>query len=999
MCAHRLLNLPTIALLALLMHCEFATNLFAQPDFETAVRPIFKQHCVSCHGKDKQESGLRLDSRKRAMMGSDGKAIVPRDLDSSVIWQRVNETDPEQRMPPKGNPLSKQELDTIRAWIESGAEWPETQEDRDLEKDARFEHWAWQPIKSPSLPMVRGKNWVRGPIDSFVLASIESHGLSPSAEADKRTLIRRLYLDLLGLPPSYEEVERFLNDTKPDAYERLLESLLASPHYGERWARHWLDIAHYADTHGFERDQKREHAWRYRDYVINAFNRDKPYDQFLKEQIAGDALNPNDPQHIIATGFLAAGPWDFVGQAETPSPVIKRLARADDLDDMVTQVLTASSAVTINCARCHDHKLDPISQREYYSLWAAFAGAKRANRVADPGLAAAWEDQKKVLERSIEAIKKEIAELQSDRLNLADIVGGGNGKGSGTKRNGIHVLTGKPQLEMLGYLDNVVANQFHDVDGPWIDGVFVPDGSDQAGIVFSSTGLRTKAIPPTEKHAWDAIRNGLVNQQKSSRIGDVDYDSEGHSLIGLHANAAITLDLQAFRDALKQQELIFQSDIGYGGRPDPVGDQSADVRLLLDGEQVFLAEKLNPNSARISIKIPIPASAHFLTLVSTDAGNDIGFDQVFFADPSIGVRSAINAETQSQLDRLQFQLDKETTALKQPPEFPQVYAIQSESPPAVSILKRGSPEQPGDEVDPISLACLSPRLQPSPLNGESDAARRLKVAEWLTSRDHPTMRRVIVNRLWQHHFGVGIVDTPSDFGLGGSKPSHPELLDWLAMELLRNDYSLKALHWHICSSSTYRQVSQVNNSSAAKIDGSNRLLWRQNSRRVDAETLRDSVLAVTSSLSSSMYGPGFQDFDYQEEYAPIYEYVVPNRPELWKRSIYRFVVRTTPHPFLTPLDCPNPANLSPTRNTTTTAVQSLALWNNGFILSQSRLLGEQIERESLPVDEQIRRVFTAVLARSPSRNEIIGARELLKNRGLDELGRALINSNEFSMVD
>ncbi len=320
-------------------------------------------------------------------------------------------------MPPEGDPLTEAQIELLQRWLEAIAANPDHPLE-DVPKDDRRLHWAWQPVRAPDVPKVSNLEWCNNSIDRFILHRLEQAGLQPSPQADRRTLIRRLSIDLLGLPPTFEEVEQFVEDPDEHAYEHLVDRLLASPRYAERWAQHWLDIAHYADTHGFERDQKREHAWRYRDYVIRALGEDKPYDQFLIEQIAGDALQPATSDSIIATGFLSAGPWDFVGQMETPSPVIKRLARADDLDDMVTQVMAATCAMTVNCARCHDHKLDPISQREYYRLWAVFAGTKRGDRIADPAEENRIKEQRLKLEAELQKIRKELHQKEFPGIDL-----------------------------------------------------------------------------------------------------------------------------------------------------------------------------------------------------------------------------------------------------------------------------------------------------------------------------------------------------------------------------------------------------------------------------------------------------------------------------------------------------------------------------------------------------------------------------------------------------
>ena len=970
-------------------------------DFEKDIRPVLRERCVECHGAKKQKGALRLDARAFAFKGGENGAVfVARKSAESHLIQRVTSTDPDEVMPSKGERLSTAQIAALREWIDAGAVWPETDEDRRIARDARLEHWAWRP---PAAEIRIPKSEARNPIDAFIAAQLAEKNLAPSSEADARTLCRRLYFDLLGLPPTPEEVEKFVADSSHDShssYENLVDRLLASPHYGERWARHWLDIAHYADTHGFERDQRRDNAWRYRDWVIHALNVDMPYDQFLREQIAGDVLRPDDPDAVIATGFLAAGPWDFVGQAETPSPVLKRLARADDLDDMVTQVMTAACGVTVNCARCHDHKLDPISQREYYALWAVFAGVKRGDRDVDAAASRRLAEEKTRLQNEAAAAKTQLARMENHGLDLADIVGGGDGTGSGKKGGGINLETGKPQDGAFARIAPK-ANTFVAVDGDFVDGVVLPNGDGGVEVPISTTGLKVRGIPKTSGEGWDAIRNGPINPQGTTKIGDVDFAAAGHSLLGLHANAAITFDLVPIRAALKTGALHFRASVGYGGRPE--NETNADARVFVDGEPAFTAERLGPRSGPLSVNVLLPEGARFLTLMSTDGSDgDIGFDQIFYGDPRIAAAAppAFTAKETADAERLRARLAELEQQLTSQPEPAKVYAVVSETPAPVQVLKRGDPEHPGEEVAPGALACIA-ALQPALADAQSpEGVRRRALAEWIAAPANPLTRRVIVNRLWHHHFGTGLVDTPSDFGFGGGKPSHPELLDWLAEEFAARGWSLKAMHRLICTSATYRQRSDVRNENAAQIDAGNRLLWRMNPRRLDAESLHDAVLAVSGKLNVEMFGPGYRDFDYAEEYAPVYKYITPDQPELWRRSIYRFVVRTTPQQFMTTLDCPNSANLTPARNVTTTALQSLALLNNDFMQLQSDCFSQRATADAGgEIPAQITRAFALAFGRKPDAAELAAASALVKFHGLAQLCRMLLNADEFIYVD
>lgn len=967
-------------------------------DFERDIRPLLVDHCVTCHGPTTHKSGLRLDARSLAFAGGDsGPIIKPGDSATSELVRRIASTD-DDAMPPEGERLTAQQIELMTRWVAEGANWPETDADRAAAVDKRLEHWAWQPLRHVLPP--QGGN-VDHPIDAFIDAKLREKGLSRSPEADRRTLIRRLSFDLLGMPPSFEEVAAFEADDQPLAYERLVERLLASPRYGERQARHWLDIAHYADTHGFERDQIRENAWRYRDYVIKAFNADKPYGRFLAEQVAGDAIAPENPDAVIATGFLSAGPWDFVGQAETPSPTLKRAARADDLDDMVAQVMTATCGVTIHCARCHDHKLDPISQREYYSLTAVFAGVTRGDRDVTPGETESINNRRATLQQEIAKLRSDLARLRKTSPNLADIVGGGSGYGEGRRDWGIDHKTGKLTLEKRGNVDGL-ANQFQTAEHPLIDGVFVPNGADGTKVVISSTGLAVTDLPKTSGVAWDVVRYGPVNAQKTSKIDDIDYAVNPHSEIGIHANAGITFDLQPIREVTGATEFIFDTVVGYGGRPDNLDAVWADARIYCDGELAWEHRHLGPKSST-RLKLPISAKARFLTLVATDGGNDIGFDQVFFGDPTlriVGEVRNLSPEEREQTEDIEQQITAKQQSLdKLPSKTERVYATVSQSPPKSYVFKRGNPEAPLDEVSPGTIGCVKVAPFGNSFAIDDESSRRRALAMWLTDPSNPLPWRVMANRMWQHHFGVGMVDTPSDFGLGGGLPTHPELLDWLAGELLSNDGSIKHLQRVVCTSATYRQKS-THHTDGDALDSSNRLLWRMNPRRIEGEALRDAVLFASGCLNQQFGGPGFRDFDYEEEYAPVYKYITPDRPELWRRSIYRFVVRTTTHRFLAALDCPDPASLTPTRNTTTTVVQSLALLNNDFMLDQAGRMSQRIDAE-MPGDQpqQIERAFANAFGRAPSQGEKAAATRLMGTSGLKELCRILLNANEFVYVD
>ena len=983
--------------------CLLAGAGLSATNFDREIRPLLQDHCVECHGENKQKGELRLDAKSFAFKGGhDGPAIVAGKLDQSPLFKRIISTDADERMPPKGDPLTPVQIAAIKSWIESGAGWPENAVDKAAAIDKRLQHWSVQPIRQ-SFP----KN---ASIDEFIEVTLQENGLHMSPPADARTLTRRLHFDLLGLPPSDIPDSPDLSE---QAYKSLVDSLLASPHYGERWARHWLDIAHYADTHGFERDKLRPDAWRYRDYVIDSLNADKPYDQFLREQVAGDVIAPNDPQSVIATGFLAAGPYDFVGQVETKSDILKRASRALDLDDMSTQTLTATMAMTVNCARCHDHKLDPITQEEYYRLWAVFTGVKRGERDADPSKAQGIAAEKERLTKELVQTRAQISKLAGEGLDLADMIGGGDGRGTGVKDRGIHLRTGNLTTEKFGYHRDIQSNRLQRIEYPGdpkdalrlVQYVFVPDGRMPVPVAYKQ---EVKGVPATSGHSWDIVRNGPLNAQRTTKIGGTDYATKGHSLLGMHANSGITFDLAKIRQSSGLAQMRLTGVVGFGAAA-PAAASRAGFTVFVDADMKLQKLRLRKDES-LTLDLEIPAKAKTLTLIVTDGGDGISSDLLFIGDARLSAdvnQITLAAADEAKLKQLRAQAKKLEAQLKALPVVPKVFAIVSEeNPTVIQVQRRGNPEDPQQVVTPGAFAWAKHAPHDFGDNTTPEGQRRLALANWITHPNNPLTSRVIVNRLWHHHFGQGLVTTPSDFGLGGDKPSHPELLDFLARELMTHGWSLKHIHKLIVMSKTYRQESRRGALQAPSavanrrsVDSANRLLWRQNPRRLDAESLHDAVLSVSGKLNPEMGGPGYRDFNYTEAYAPIYDYITPDKPELWRRSIYRFIVRTTPHEFMTTLDCPDPANFTPARAQTTTALQALTLSNNEFMLQQARHLATRIESETDSRDAAIRRAFTLCFQRSPTGEELAASTLLVTEQSLFALCRMLINANEFVYID
>ncbi|MDX2031530.1 MAG: DUF1553 domain-containing protein [Blastocatellia bacterium] len=800
----------------------------AQISFERQIRPIFAARCVGCHGEKKQSGGLRLDAKAPALRGGQsGPAIVPGRAAESRLMQRVAAANDDERMPPAGERLAAAEVALLRAWIDAGAEWPETAADRAASRETGPAHWAWQPVRRPATP--QGRN----PIDGFISARLARAGLAMSPEADRRTLIRRLSFDLLGLPPTPERVRQFIDDPDPRAYENLVEELLQSPRYGERWARHWLDVVHYGDTHGYDKDKPRPNAWPYRDYVIRALNEDKPYARFVEEQIAGDILHPGTRDGIQALGFLSAGPWDFIGHAELPETKIDgRIARHLDRDDMVANTIGTFASVTVHCAQCHNHKFDPIPQEDYYALQAVFAALDRADLkyFPDPAMTQRF--------RQAEGRQREIAERK--RIIERDAA----------KEAGAPVTA----------LDAEIAE------------------------------ANTRKAPAAEMTALRTKRARLVD-------------------------AAMASQTRAERDAINVE--LAQLNRELAGYPTP--------------------------------EVVYAGTVHYGTGNFSGTGGNGG------------------------------------------------------KPRPIHLLARGQVTQPGREVAPGALSLLS--FLPARFALPADApegARRAALARWLTDARNPLTWRSIVNRVWQYHFGAGLVTTPNDFGRNGAAPSHPALLDWLAAEFRDGGGSLKTLHRLIVTSATYRQ-SSAGNPAAEQIDAGNALLWRQNRRKLEAEALRDAVLAVSGKLDLSMGGPGWQDFVVEHpEHSPHYEYGLadPEDARTWRRSVYRFIVRSQTQPWMTALDCADPSMRVDRRNESLSPLQALALLNNGFMISQARHFAERLQRErpdDLPA--QIERAIALAFDRAPTAAERASFLAFAKAHGLPNLCRALLNLNEFSFTD
>ncbi len=974
----------------------------ARVDFLRDVKPIFEAHCVQCHGAEKQKSGYRLDDPTVALAGGDSGelAIVPGKPGDGTLIHLVDGSNKLLFMPPRKSevaPLSAGQVDTLRRWIAEGAVWPEMQNGAAKQGDA-LTHWSFQPLRMPKVPGDEAN-----PIDSFIVAKLNEHGLKHSTEANRRTLIRRLSFNLTGLPPAYEEVKTFEADRDPLAYEKLVDRLLASPRYGERWARHWLDVVHFGETHGYDKDKPRLNAWPYRDYVIRAFNNDKPYPRFVQEQVAGDALFPGTVDGITALGFIAAGPWDLIGHAEVPETKTDgKIARHLDRDDMVSNTLNTFQSVTVHCAQCHDHKFDPVSQRDYYALQAVFAALDRTERDY-------YEDDE-TMSRFIhvgERRKQITGEIQSLEAPLVEKAGRAYAELS-KRIDAPAPSTGAPNAgPEFGYHSAISTVQDA---AKWV----------QVDLGRSVEVQRVVMKPCYDDFAKIGAGFGFPIRFKVEVSDDADFKVGVHLIWRKH-DATFMNDFP--NPGLTAFETGTAPDDGVKGRyvrvtATKLATRREDYIFALAELEVY-ADQAGPNLAAgrpVTALDSIEASPRWRRSNLTDGA----FPQL--KDPEDKARlmaqrdALVLAHADESIKQRLADLRLQLAALPVLPKPQKVYAgaihtgsgafmgtgTSGGKPRPIHLLRRGDVTQPGEEVKPGALERIGKQLGLSfdLADSGNEAERRAALAKWITAPENALTWRSIVNRVWHYHFGRGIVETPNDFGKMGGAPSHPELLDWLAI-WFRDEAkgSLKALHKLIVTSRTYRQSSVADEDlmrRASELDAANTLLWRQNRRRLEAEAVRDSILAAAGKLDFSMGGPSFQDFVIEKpQHSPHYQYHLadPEDPKLHRRSVYRFLVRSQQQPWMAALDCADPSMLVDRRNETITPLQALAQLNNQLGLVMARHFAARVGETD--VDEAVR----IALQRDPTPQERSELQRYAADHGMTNACRLLLNLNEFVFVD
>ena len=806
--------------------------------------------------------------------------------------------------------------------------------------DNSTSHWAFRPLQvvQPPAP-VRGNTRFINPIDAFVSRKLESKGLVMSPEADRVTLIRRLYKVMLGLPPSPSDVREFESDTRWNAFERLVDRVLNDPRYGERWARHWLDVVRFAESNGFETNRERLNGWKFRDYVIDALNTDKPYDQFIREQIAGDAVGVD-----VATGFLVAGPVDIVG---SPDPTLTLQQRADELDDMVNTTGTAFLGLTLGCARCHNHKFDPITQTEYYGLAAVFAGVKHGDR-AEP---LPREDKAEV-----NRLETTITEIESKLQRFVAVEGGRPNTGRSSKAQGLRpAVNARENIEILDSIQAKVVRftvLSSNASEPCLDELEIWSGDRNVGL--SSAGARATAsgtLPGYAIHKLEHLNDGKVGN--------------GHSWISdQHGKGWVEIELAepARIDRLvwgRDREGVFSDRLPVKYRIE-VALQAAVWKLVASSDD----------------REPFPGAT------KKPAGPVYRFEDWPSSEAEEGRQWLVQLE---QTRRRRDALTKR----------PMVYAGTFSTPGPTHRLHRGDPMQKRELVAPATLALYKPMT----LAGEEpEQQRRIKLADWVANPENPLTARVLVNRIWQHQFGVGLVDTPNDFGRNGSAPTHPELLDWMAREFMRQGWSIKALQRSLLLSATWRQ-SSAPRTEPTRIDASSRLLWRFPPRRLEAEAIRDGILSVTGVLDGRMGGASFYLHEVDRENVYHYHPREEFGPAESRRMIYAFKVRMEQDGVFGAFDCPDGSLVVPRRGVSTTPLQALNLYNSPYLLQQSANFAERLRRESgAGMEAQVRRAWQLAFSRDPSAAECAEAVLLVREHGLPALCRAVLNSNEFLFV-
>jgi hypothetical protein len=894
--------------------------------FEKRVRPVLVERCVRCHGPKKRMGGLRLDSREAFFRGGDnGPVIRAGEPDRSRLIEAIRRTG-DLKMPPK-SALKAEEVAALTTWVKLGAKWPAELPAGPASGEAWKRHWAFQPVQDPSLPAVRRQEWPRTSVDRFILARLEERGLTPSPPADRRTLLRRVTLDLLGLPPTPEEIAAFEADRSADAFVKVVNRLLASPHYGERWGRYWLDVARYADTKGyvFFEEQTYPWAWTYRDYVIRAFNDDLPYDQFVVQQLAADQLPlGRDRQPLTAMGFLTLG-GHFMSNPH------------DILDDRIDVVTRGLLGLTVTCARCHDHKFDPISAKDYYALYGVFASSVEPLEpplFEDPPKTPAYEAFRKELEKREQALA---AFVRSKSAQVRD----GARTRAGEYLLAAHTLRDQPRTD---------------------DFMLIADGNDLNPAMLSRWQAHLRRTRQTHDpvfapwHLFAALSESDFSSQAGSICAQIGKGSVPAGRINpLLARALVEKPPGSMKDvAQRYGELLKRADTKW---------------------------KEALREAALSI-LPPPDS---LADPDWEELRRVLYGPEAPPDVPPGLFSELellpDRPSQGQLQELRKAVEK--WRIEGPGAPPRANVlVDAPTPYEPCVFLRGNPNNRG-EVVPRRFLRLLAGPDPRPFQHGSG---RLELARAIVDRQNPLTARVLVNRIWLHHFGKGLVGTPSDFGLRSEPPTHPELLDHLAATFMKEGWSIKKLHRQIVLSATYQQKS-ADRPDVRRLDPENALLWKMNRRRLDFEATRDALLAVSGRLDRTHGGP------------PVKNILGGSG----RRTVYGFLDRLYVPGLYRTFDFPSPDASSPQRDSTTIPQQALFLMNNPFVIECARQLVQSPEiAAEKACAARVERLYRRLYGRMPTSEEVDLARAFtggMETTHWARYAQGLLMANEFAFVD
>ena len=967
-----------------------------QAFFKNEIWPILESNCVKCHGgrnsrgQVKIKSEFQIISRRGIVLGgAHGPAFDTENPANSYLLEMISYSDEDYQMPPDGK-LPEDQIALLTRWVEMGMPWdPETidrMEHIEEEQvgnfppgeitDAAREWWSNKPLSQPAIPEVSDGDWSANPIDAFIFSQLEDRDLQPNPPADRRKLIRRAYFNLIGLPPSPEAVERFVNDSSPDAWKNLIDELLNRPEYGEKWARHWLDVVRYAESNGFERDSNKDHIWRFRDYVIDSFNHDKPWDQFTLEQIAGDEIPEPTKDSLIATGYHRLMQWD-----DEPADRLQHVY--DVLDDNVRTTSEGFMAMTLGCARCHEHKADPILQEDYYRFMAFFHGVTQMSKnnaiemIPDPTAEVEVGKLRKANLEEQDAVSKRLARLetQAKRLFLE-------------KDPAVRALLNPEPVAMPVLVPTSEKKTAHE----WHFTTMKP-AADWFEVSFRHEEKWKKAPAP-----FGQGRPGGVNHRTEWNGKDIWLRTSFHL-----AEIPAAVELRIFHDEDTEIFLNGQKIADFNG-------YITEYKTVLLSPEALQALQTGRNTLAVHCR-------------QTGGGQliDLGLSIV---DRPVSISELINqrgleifpekrvAAYKADVKRLEQLRNEKFEA-----SIPAMIVQEKGGTPAdLHVHIRGSAHAPGDKVEPGFPSIFGyddPKIPVVSADAET-SGRRLALAKWLTQPENPRTSRVLVNRIWQHHFGRGICPTPSDFGVLGLKPTHPELLDWLASEFVRRGWSIKELHRLIMTSRTYQMSSAPNHDNLNK-DPVNDNFWRFDMRRLSAEEMRDSILSVIGRINLSKGGPSFYpilpDAVLATSSTKGGKWGNSSEDDLFRRSIYIKIKRSLQPPELFDFDFADTDAPCPVRFTTTVPTQALNSLNSQFINDRASDFAGRIVREVGPGTGRKQIVFAMeqALGRTPEKWEIEECLKLFNNlrktgdiddqNALERFCLLVLNLNEFIYLD